>query len=122
MKVPNMGIKPTRITSVAAKRPSRATAGSLANALFSATQQRLLELLFGQPQRSFFVTELIELAGVGRGAVQRELVRLERSGLVVTQRLGKQKHYRANPDVPIYRELCGLVRKTSGAPAQRWSR
>ncbi len=65
---------------------------SLADALFTATQQRLLGLLFGQPDRSFFVTELIELADVGRGAVQRELARLARSELVVIERHGNQKH------------------------------
>lgn len=61
---------------------------SLADALFTSTQQRLLGLLFRQPGRSFFVTELIELADVGRDAVQRELSRLNRSGLVITDRLG----------------------------------
>jgi len=95
---------------------SKAVAGSqsLADALFTATQQRLLGLLFGQPKRSFFVTELIELADVGRGAVQRELSRLERSRLVMTEKHGNQKHYRANPDAPIYKELCSIVRKTVG--------
>lgn len=87
---------------------------SLADALFTATQQRVLGLLFGQPKRSFFVTELIEIADVGRGAVQRELTRLERSGLLLTEKHGNQKHYRANPDAPIYRELCSIVRKTVG--------
>lgn len=87
---------------------------SLAGALFTATQQRLLGLLFGQPERSFFVTELIELADVGRGAVQRELVRLAGSDLVVIERRGNQKHYRANPDSPIYKELCSIVSKTVG--------
>jgi len=96
-------------------KPSQRTGEqSLAAALFTATQQRLLGLLFGQPERSFFVTELIELADVGRGAVQRELARLERSELVVTKRHGNQKHYRANPDSPIYKELCSIVSKTVG--------
>lgn len=90
----------------------------LADALFTSTQRRLLGLLFGQPERSFFVTELIELAGVGRGAVQRELSRLEGSGLVTTERHGNQKHYRANPDVPIYNELCSIIRKTVGMEEQ----
>jgi predicted nucleotidyltransferase len=78
------------------------------------TQQRLLGLLFGQPERSFFVTELIELAHVGRGAVQRELARLARSKLVLIERHGNQKHYRANPDSPVFQELCSIVSKTVG--------
>ena len=90
----------------------------LADALFTSTQRRLLGLLFGQPERSFFVTELIELADVGRGAVQRELSRFEHSGLVVTERHGNRKHYRANPDAPIYDELCSIIRKTVGMEEQ----
>jgi len=96
------------------KAGQRAGEQSLADALFTATQQRLLGLLFGQPDRSFFVTELIELADVGRGAVQRELARLARSELVVIERHGSQKHYRANPNSPIYEELCSIVSKTVG--------
>jgi predicted nucleotidyltransferase len=88
--------------------------GSLADALFSKTQQRVLGLLFGQPDRSFYATELIGLAGGGSGAVQRELASLEQSGLVTVRRLGTQKHYQANPDSPLFTELCGIARKTVG--------
>ena len=91
---------------------------SLAGALFTGTQQRLFGLLFGQPERSFFVTEIIDLAGVGRGAVQRELSRLEQTGLLIAERRGNQKHYRANPNAPIFDELCSIVRKTVGIEAQ----
>lgn len=87
---------------------------SLAGALFSGTQQRVLGLLFGQPDRSFYATELIALAGSGSGAVQRELARLAQSGLVTVRPVGNQKHYQANPDSPIYAELCGIARKTVG--------
>ena len=55
---------------------------SLADALFTTTQQRVLGILFGQPHRSFYANELIELATGGAGAVQRELKRLSDSGLI----------------------------------------
>jgi len=87
---------------------------SLADALFSTTQQRVLGLLFGQPDRSYYATELIGLVGAGSGAVQRELARLESSGLVTVRRLGTQKHYQANADSPVFAELTGIVRKTVG--------
>lgn len=86
----------------------------LADALFTTTQQRVLGLLFGQPDRSFFATEIINLAAVGSGAVQRELARLEQSGLVTTKRIGTQKHYQANPDSPLFNELTSIARKTVG--------
>ena len=87
---------------------------ALADALFTLTQQRVLALLFGQPNRSFFVTELMSLAGSGRGAVQRELGRLAHTGLVTITRVGNQKHYQANRDSPLFEELCSIIKKTVG--------
>lgn len=107
-------VQETRKTTTIAAASSQ----SLADALFTTTQQRLLGLLFGQPGRSFFVTELIELADVGRGTVQRELTRLNCSGLVITERRGNQKHYRANPGAPIFQELCSIISKTVGVQKQ----
>lgn len=101
----------------ASREPAvRATAAptSVADALFSATQQRVLALLFGQPDRSFFTKELIDLAGGGRGAVQREVDRLHRSGLIAQTTRGNQKHYQANPASPIHAELCGIATKMLG--------
>lgn len=94
--------------------PKKARPASLADALFSGTQQRVLAWLFGQPERSFYATELIGLAGAGSGAVQRELARLAQSGLVTARAVGNQKHYQANPAAPIYTELCAIVQKTVG--------
>ena len=96
-----------RATTVDADAPT-----SLADALFTTTQQRVLALLFGQPARSYFASELIELTGSGSGAVQRELKKLVSSGLVTVRRIGKQKHYQANPGSPIFGELCAIARKT----------
>lgn len=90
------------------------SSNSLAGALFTLTQQKVLGLLFGQPDRSFFVTQIMELARSGRGAVQRELHRLESAGLVSVHMHGNQKHYQANRESPLFEELCGIVRKTVG--------
>ncbi len=87
---------------------------ALADALFTSTQQKVLGLLFGQPDRSFFVTQLMELAKSGRGAVQRELQRLESAGLVSVQMRGNQKHFQASRDSPLFEEICSIVRKTVG--------
>jgi predicted nucleotidyltransferase len=86
----------------------------MVDALFTMTQQRLLALLFGQPDRSFFVTELIALTKSGSGAVQRELRRLADSGLLVVTRVANQKHFQANHAAPVYDELRGIVLKTMG--------
>ena len=85
---------------------------SLSNALFSKVQQRVLGLVFAHPERSFYTQEIIRSVDSGVGAVERELSRLHRSGLVSVERIGKQKHYRANRNAPIFEELHGLVLKT----------
>lgn len=97
-----------------AKKASRQGRKSLADALFTKTQQRVLGVLFGQPDRSVYASELIRMAGTGSGAAQRELARLEDSGLVVSRRVGHQKHYQANPEAPLFGELRSIVLKTIG--------
>lgn len=87
---------------------------NLSDALFTATQQRVLGCLFGQPGRSFSISELIQTTGAGSGAVQRELARLSGSGLLSVEQVGKQKLYRANPASPIHDEIVAIVRKTFG--------
>lgn len=109
-----MGMNLSTIGENVPVRTGRLGVSALADALFTSTQQRVLALLFGQPDREFFVTEIIALAGSGRGAVQRELARLAGSGLVVVSRAGNRKHYRANPESPLFDEICNIVRKTIG--------
>ena len=87
---------------------------SIADALFTKTQQRVYSLLFGKPDRSFYTNEIMRWADMGRGTVQRELDRLVAAGLLVTFRQGNQQHYRANTESPVYQELLSIVRKTFG--------
>jgi predicted nucleotidyltransferase len=84
----------------------------LSSALFSKVQERVLGLIFGHPERSFYISEIVRSVHSGTGAVERELSRLQRSGLVSVERIGNQKHYRANRQSPIFEELHSLVLKT----------
>lgn len=93
---------------------SRSRRKSLADALFTRTQQRVLRVFFAEPTRSVYASELIREAGTGSGAAQRELAKLEESGLIVGRRIGNQKHYQANPASPLFTELTAIVLKTIG--------
>jgi hypothetical protein len=86
----------------------------IGDALFSKTQQAVLRLLYGQPGRTFFAKELIGLAKMGSGTVQRELERLTAAGLIMVHSIGNQRHYQANPRAPIFDELRAIVFKTFG--------
>ncbi|MEI7532506.1 MAG: winged helix-turn-helix domain-containing protein [Betaproteobacteria bacterium] len=79
--------------------------------LFTKTQIRVLTLLFGQTFRSFYTNEIISAVDAGSGTVQRELANLELAGLVDVKRIGNQKHYQANFNSPIFKELRALILK-----------
>ena len=93
------------------------TPTTLADALFTPVQQRVLGLLFGQPKRRFQSADLIRLVDSGTGATHRVVKRLAGSGLVLESVDGRQKYYQANPDSPVFHELVALVRKTVGLAA-----
>lgn len=90
------------------------TTTTISDALFTKTQQRVLGLLYGKPQQSFYTNEIVRWAGMGRGTISRELVRLVSAGLLKLRREGNQHHYQANPDCPIYKALLEIVKKTFG--------
>jgi predicted nucleotidyltransferase len=108
LNIPNLG---RNIPNVGTEEVHKT---GLADALFTRGQQRVLGILFSEPDRSFPVTEIIALAGVGTGAVHRELARLVSSGLVVVTPVGKQRRYQANRETSVFPELHGLVLKTVG--------
>jgi predicted nucleotidyltransferase len=85
-----------------------------ADALFPKVRQRVLAVLFGMPDRSFYANEVIGLAQSGTGAVQRELAALSGAGLITARKQGNQRHYQANSSAPVFAELRGLVLKTMG--------
>lgn len=92
----------------------RTSSVGLSNILFSKVRQSVLALLYGQPHQSFHTNEIIRLTRSGTGAVQRELEKLTRVGLITMQPIGNQKHYQANQVSPLYSELRSIVLKTFG--------
>ncbi|MSQ50153.1 MAG: transcriptional regulator [Betaproteobacteria bacterium] len=85
-----------------------------AHALFSESQGRLFRWLFGQPERSFHLSELRRLTGLGSASLQRELRKLALAGLVTSERVGNLRRFQANPKNPIFGELIALTRKVLG--------
>lgn len=87
---------------------------AISDALFTKTQQKVLGLLFGMPDKSFYTNEIMRWASMGRGTVSRELDKLVSAGLLTATREGNQNHYQANNENPIYTELVSIVKKTFG--------
>jgi DNA-binding transcriptional ArsR family regulator len=88
--------------------------GTIGDALFTKTRQRVLGLLYSNPDKSFYTNEILRWADMGRGTVRRELRRLANAGLLRVSREGNQLHYQADPSSPVFPELRNLVLKTFG--------
>jgi predicted nucleotidyltransferase len=87
---------------------------SLARALFGATRQAVLSLLFGHPDQRFYQRQIIQRIGLGSGTVQRELQNLVLGGVLVRTVEGRQTYFQVNRQSPIFGELQSIVRKTLG--------
>ena len=93
---------------------------SIATALFTESQSRIFQWLFGQAERSYHLSELRRLTGLGSASLQRELKRLTEAGLVHSERVGNLRQFSANRQSPVFSELLALTRKTLGvAPRLR---
>lgn len=93
---------------------------SIATALFTESQSRIFQWLFGQADRSYHLSELRRLTGLGSASLQRELKRLAEAGLVHSERVGNLRRFRANRQSPVFSELVALTHKTLGvAPLLR---
>lgn len=87
---------------------------AIGDALFTKTQQRVLGILYGKPEQTYYLNEIVRLAAVGKGTVNRELEKLCAAGLLTVSRQGNQNHYQANPNSPIFNELKSITQKTFG--------
>lgn len=86
----------------------------MAATLFPKVRQRILQLLFGKPNRLFYTNEIIRLSRSGTGAVQRELSKLSSMELIQSEIFGNQKRYQANQLSPLFVDLRNIVLKTFG--------
>ena len=91
---------------------------SIGDALFTKTQQKVLGLFFGKPDKRFYTNEIMRWASMGRGTVSRELDRFVNAGLLSITKQGNQNYYQANANNPVYEELVGIVKKTFGVADQ----
>ena len=87
---------------------------SLSATLFGKTRRAVLALLYNHADESFYLRQIARAAGVGMGAVQREVKKLSEAGIIRRTVQGRQVYYQANPECPIYAELKSLVIKTVG--------
>jgi predicted nucleotidyltransferase len=86
----------------------------LMDILFGAYRQRVLGHLLLNPDQDFHVRELARLTDTSAGTLHKELSRLAAAGLLLRRKQGNQVRYQANRGCPVFAELAGLFRKTTG--------
>ena len=96
------------------KTRRRAQQRDLASLLFGGYRREVLALLLLHPDLSLHVREIARATGKIPGTLVRELNQLAEGGVLVRRPVGNQIHYQANTGCPIYEELRGILKKTSG--------
>lgn len=81
----------------------------------SKTRIKLLTLFLLNPEREYYVREIVRITGENMNAVRRELANLESFGLIAGTRKGNQQYYAVNTDFFLYEDLQKIVLKTEGA-------
>lgn len=76
----------------------RTSAASVSDLLFGQTRGRVLSLLFGAPDESFYIREIARQIETSVGTVQRELTQMAGVGLVNRSQRGNQVFYQVNQE------------------------
>jgi predicted nucleotidyltransferase len=86
----------------------------LSRVLMGKTRGAVLALLFGRPDETFYLRQVVRASGYGIGPVQRELKLLTGAGIIRRTQSGRQVYFQANPESPVFPELKSLIAKTVG--------
>jgi DNA-binding transcriptional ArsR family regulator len=85
------------------------------NDLFlSKVRVKILELFFGEPERIFYVREIVRSVSEQINAVRMELNRMEEVGLLTSEWRANRKYYSLRKEYVFSDELLRLVNKTTG--------
>ena len=80
----------------------------------SKTRIKLLIRFFFNPQAKSYLRELAKEFNVSTNSVREELNQLTRTELLTSKKSGRQVHYMANQEHPLFPELKSMVSKVMG--------
>ncbi len=80
----------------------------------SKTRIKLLIRFFFNPQAKSYLRELAKEFNVSTNSVREELNQLTRTELLTAKKSGRQVHYMANQEHPLFPELKSMVSKVMG--------
>ena len=86
----------------------------LGTVFFGAYRRHVLGLLLLHPDESFHLREIARVTSTQPGTLRRELALLADAGVLSREKVGNLILYKADPGCPIYEELRGILKKTTG--------
>jgi predicted nucleotidyltransferase len=80
----------------------------------SKARVKVLGLFLLNPENLYYLRQVAELTSVALTAVKRELVLLQKSGIIESVMEGKRSYYKANRKNPVFYDLRNMYFKTTG--------
>ena len=82
--------------------------------LLPKVRKQVLALLLTNPDKRWYLRDIVRRTGFALGSVRRELDGLARAEIVTRTKDANRTYYQANRESPLFPELAGLLRKTAG--------
>ena len=86
----------------------------LIDILISKVRVKVIELFLGVPGKSYHVREIVRRVEEEINAVRRELARLEKTGMLLSEWRANRRYYSVKGDYIFYSELLSIVNKSVG--------
>ncbi|RJR15433.1 hypothetical protein C4579_02225 [Candidatus Microgenomates bacterium] len=86
----------------------------LRDIIVSRVRVKVLTLFLSNPGQIFYVREIVRATEEEINAIRRELMHLEKGGMVSKESRANRVYYNFRTDYPLYFELLELITKTTG--------
>lgn len=86
----------------------------LSDFIVSRVRVKILQLFFMSPGKIYHVREIVRRTDEEINAVRRELLHLEKAGIMSKERRANRLFYALRRDYPLYFDILELIVKTSG--------
>ena len=86
----------------------------LVDILISKVRVKILELFLSNPDQIYHVREIVRRVNEEINAVRRELARLEKTGLLLSEWRANRRFYSLRRDYVFFNELLSIINKSVG--------
>jgi len=86
----------------------------LESLISSKIKRAILNKFLSNPEEKYYVRQLAAVINASVGTIHRELVKLEKSGILNSEKLGNLRFFSINKRNPLFKELKEMIFKTEG--------